>query len=170
MRSQTVDIAYGKSRIALELDPGLAEWSIFAPKHEEPLAEPEDGALAHLQAQTPFDLALDESLARHPAIAPSSLPVRRLVLKPAALGGLRRTLRLAGQARAAGREVVVTSLVSSAAGLWVEAQLAAATGSSLAHGLATADWLATDVGAPPPVENGMLLLPETPGSGCVATP
>jgi L-alanine-DL-glutamate epimerase-like enolase superfamily enzyme len=93
------------------------------------------------------------------------LPVRRLVLKPAALGGLRRTLRLARVARAGGREVVVTSIVESAAGLWPTAQLAAASGSRLAHGLATADWLASDLGTPPVIEQGAIRLPESSGSG-----
>jgi o-succinylbenzoate synthase len=132
---------------------------------EEPLAAPDDASLAKLQDQASFSLALDESLTRRPSIDPGRLPVRRLVLKPATLGGLRRALRLAGQARAAGREVVVTGLVESAAGLWATAQLAAATASPLAHGLATADWLAADLGMVPAIERGMLLLPGTTGSG-----
>ncbi|WP_295879861.1 o-succinylbenzoate synthase [uncultured Thiohalocapsa sp.] len=135
---------------------------------EEPLATPDDAALAHLQATAPFSLALDESLAGRPDLHPARLPVRRLVLKPAVVGGLRRTLRLATQAHAAGREVVLTSLVESAAGLWATAQLAAATGGPLAHGLATADWLAADLGAAPMIDAGSIMLPEAPGSGFMA--
>ena len=137
---------------------------------EEPLAAPDDPALAALQDMAPFSLALDESLAGRPRLDPCKLPVRRLVLKPAVQGGLRRTLRLAERARAAGREVVITSLVESAAGLWAAAQLAAATGSELAHGLATADWLAADLGTSPPIGAGEILLPDTPGSGFVPDP
>jgi o-succinylbenzoate synthase len=132
---------------------------------EEPLAEPDDAALAALQQAAPFSLALDESLAGRADIDPRRLPVRRLVLKPAVQGGLRRTLRLSEQARAAGREAVVTSLVESAAGLWTAAQLAAATGSALAHGLATADWLAADLGAAPRIGQGQMRLPDSAGSG-----
>jgi o-succinylbenzoate synthase len=132
---------------------------------EEPLAEPDDAALARLQDTAPFSLALDESLAARGAIDPATLPVRRLVLKPAVLGGLRRTLRLAERAGTARRELVLTSMVESAAGLWATAQLAAATASALAHGLATADWLASDLGAPPPIAPPWLTLPDLPGSG-----
>ena len=134
---------------------------------EEPLASPDDATLAALQDMAPFSLALDESLARRRNPNPSRLPVRRLVLKPAVRGGLRRTLQLAERARAVGREVVVTSLVESAAGLWGAAQLAAATGSKLDHGLATADWLAENLGTPPRIEDGAMRLPDTPGSGFV---
>ncbi len=132
---------------------------------EEPLAKPDDAALARLQGAAPFSLALDESLAARGQVDPAALPVRRLVLKPSALGGLRRTLGLAEQARGAGLEPVLTSLVESAAGLWATAQLAAATASPLAHGLATADWLAADLGAPPIITPPWLALPDLPGSG-----
>ncbi len=137
---------------------------------EEPLAEPDDAALADLQEAAPWSLAMDESLAGRADIDPRQLPVRRLVLKPQVQGGLRRTLRLAEQAQAAGREVVTTSLLESAAGLWATAQLAAAIGSPLAHGLATADWLAADLGTPPRIEGGAMHLPPGPGSGFVPYP
>lgn len=133
---------------------------------EEPLRDPDDTALGLLQQGTDFVIALDESLPRRPQpIDPFTLPVRRLVLKPGVFGGLRPTLHLTRMARAAGREVVLTSLVESAAGLWATAQLAAATGSPLAHGLATGDWLAEDLGPPPRPRLGRIALPETPGSG-----
>jgi o-succinylbenzoate synthase len=135
---------------------------------EEPLAGAQDAELARLQASTPFALALDESLAKRPwPIDAARLPVRRLVLKPAAIGGLRPTLRLARAAMASGREVILTSVVESAAGLWATAQLAAASGSPLAHGLATADWLAHDLGPAPLARRGRLALPQIAGSGFV---
>ena len=133
---------------------------------EEPLRDPDDAALGQLQERATFSIALDESLPRRPQpIDPARLPVRRLVLKPGVLGGLRPTLRLARLATAAGREVVLTSLIESAAGLWATAQLAAATGSPLAHGVATGDWLARDLGLAPAPEAGRIALPEPPGSG-----
>jgi o-succinylbenzoate synthase len=135
---------------------------------EEPCAEATDMQLRALQAQAPFALALDESLsARGWPLDPEQLPLRRLVLKPGVIGGLRPTLALAWHAQAAGLEVVITSLIESAAGLWSSAQLAAATGSTLAHGLATADWLAADLGSAPAIKAGRLQLPTCPGSGFV---
>ena len=152
----------------LTLDPARIELI------EEPLRAPDDAALARLQARTPVPLALDETLAHRPRpLDPGALPVRCLVLKPAVLGGLRPTWALACAARAAGRQVVVTSLVESAAGLWATTQVAAAIVAAtpaaqvLAHGLATADWLAHDLGPAPPPQNGALVLPACPGSGFV---
>jgi o-succinylbenzoate synthase len=132
---------------------------------EEPLGGHNDGLLAALQDKAPFSLALDESLPRRAPVEPSRIPVRRLVLKPAAFGGLRATMDLARRAVAAEREVVLTSLVESAAGLWATAQLAGALASPLAQGLATADWLAADLGDPPPIVVGRILLPGVAGSG-----
>ncbi|MBK5969921.1 L-Ala-D/L-Glu epimerase [Thiorhodovibrio litoralis] len=141
---------------------------------EEPLRDPQDNQLAQLQARTSIALALDESLPRRAwPLKLDHLPVRRLVLKPQVLGGLRPSLKLAAAALEAGKETLVTSLIESAAGLWASAQLAAALahlaeGSQAArihHGLATADWLAKDLGEPPPIRDGMLHLGEGPGSG-----
>ncbi len=135
---------------------------------EEPCAEASDIQLRTLQAQAPFALALDESLpARGWPLDLEQLPLRRLVLKAGVIGGLRPTLALAWCAQAAGLEVVITSLIESAAGLWSSAQLAAATGSGLAHGLATADWLAADLGPAPMIQDGRIQLPRRPGSGFV---
>ncbi|MBK1721497.1 o-succinylbenzoate synthase [Thiocystis violacea] len=135
---------------------------------EEPLRDPTSVRLARLQSGVPFPLARDESLrALPPDTDPASLGVRRLVLKPAAIGGLGRTLDLARTAMAAGLEVVVTSLVETAAGLWPTAQLAAATGSSVPHGLATSDWLAQDLGMAPTPRDGFIHLPLTAGSGFI---
>ncbi|MGQ9659127.1 MAG: o-succinylbenzoate synthase, partial [Thermochromatium sp.] len=131
---------------------------------EEPLAEPDPERLAELQAHASFPLALDESLSTQLAtLDPAQLGVRRLVLKPAVLGGLRRTLALARRAQEAGIESVVTSLIESAAGLWPTVQLAAAIASPLAQGLATADWLADDLGQAPRPRAGWIRLPDGPG-------
>ncbi|MCF7979456.1 MAG: hypothetical protein K9L82_15890 [Chromatiaceae bacterium] len=135
---------------------------------EEPCADASDAELYALQEQTPFALALDESLpARGWPLDPDQLPLRRLVLKPGVIGGLRPTLALAWRAQAVGLEVVITSLIESAAGLWSSAQLAVATGSTLAHGLATADWFAADLGPAPTIKAGRIQLPNCPGSGFV---
>lgn len=143
---------------------------------EEPLKEPDLAGLGELQRQAEFPLALDESLSpwlhrlglARPGLdrlGPGRLPVRRLVLKPAVLGGLRRTLTLARAAAAAGQEVVVTSLIESAAGLWPTLHLAAAIASAVPQGLATSAWLVRDLGEPPRVKAGCMAVPSTPGSG-----
>ncbi len=134
---------------------------------EEPLALPDPAALAELQTLAGFPLALDESLPGLLAQGqdPARLPVRRAIVKPAVQGGLRRSLDLARRFQSAGIEVVVTSLVESAAGLWPTAQLAGAIGSRVPQGLATADWLVRDLGHPPRPWRGTLHLPERPGSG-----
>jgi o-succinylbenzoate synthase len=133
---------------------------------EEPLDRPDPASLLRLQALATFPLALDESLAHWiPGLERRGLPVRRAIIKPAVVGGVTASLRLAERLHAAGIEVVVTGVVDSAAGLWATAQVAAAVGSTIPHGLATWDWLAMDLGRPPIPRAGRLLLPEAPGSG-----
>jgi O-succinylbenzoate synthase len=133
---------------------------------EEPLAAPTCASLAALQAALPFPIAVDESLpALGFAAMISSHAVRRLVIKPARLGGVLPTLTLARRAQAAGIEVVLTSVVDSAIGVAAAAHLAAAIAPDVAHGLATGSWLADDVGPALPVRNGCLILPELPGLG-----
>lgn len=133
---------------------------------EDPLADSGMEGLARLQAGAPFPLAADESLS---ALGADALlahrPVRRIVLKPMVLGGLRPALTLAHRAREAGMECVVTTTVDSAVGVRAALHLAAAVANGLAHGLATSAWLAQDVGSP--------LLPEpgdVPGLGLKPRP
>ncbi len=138
---------------------------------EEPLRSPDPETLAALQAAVPFPLARDESVQRlGERLDLSALGVRRIVLKPAVIGGLGRTLTLATRAMAAGVEVAITSLVESAAGLWPTTQLAAATGSRIPHGLATAVWLTRDLGPAPRPQLGRIALPSAAGSGFLPSP
>ncbi|MEW6164756.1 MAG: o-succinylbenzoate synthase [Pseudomonadota bacterium] len=133
---------------------------------EEPLAAPTLAGLAALQAASPFPLAADESL---PALGVEALiatrAVRRLVLKPARLGGHAATRAIARQAQAAGIEVVLTSVIDSAIGVAAAAHLAAALSPQLAHGLGTGAWLAADIAPPLPVRAGRIALPDLPGLG-----
>ena len=133
---------------------------------EEPLRRPSSKGLARLQALAPFPLALDESLGHWTGREGSRpFPVRRAVIKPAALGGVAASLRVAEWLGGLGVEIVLTGIVESAAGLWATTQVAAAVGSPLAHGLATGSWLAQDLGPPPMPRVGRLHLPDCPGSG-----
>ena len=132
---------------------------------EEPLADPDPSQLAHLQARADFPLAIDESthlldpqFFRHP-------PVRRLVIKPARHGGLLASTELALRARASGLEVIVTSALESACGITTLTHLAAAVAPDAVHGLATADWLASDTCLSPPIVEGRMRLPESNGIG-----
>ena len=138
---------------------------------EEPLGCFDPDAFARLQDRAPCPLALDESLpaADLEAVLASPRP-GRVVLKAAVLGGPRRALAVARRAHAAGWRAVVTTTLESAVGSWAAVHLAAAvaglTGDhDLAHGLATADWLAQDLASPPEVAANRIALPEGPGLG-----
>ena len=135
---------------------------------EEPLATPEPGTLARLQALARFDIALDESLSDQDLERLlADPPIRRIVLKPPARGGLLPALELARRARAASLTCIVTSCLDAAVGIWAAAQLAAAVDlpAGQAHGLATSGWFRQDIGAPPPPGRGQFILPERPGLG-----
>jgi o-succinylbenzoate synthase len=138
---------------------------------EEPLRGPDVDALRRLQSAAAFPLALDESLHHRGVARPlEDLPVRRVVLKPAVVGGLHRTLALARRAEQLGIQAVLTSLIESAAGLWPTAQLAAAVASPLAHGLATSAWLGGDLGEPPLPSRDRIWLGDHVGSGFAPRP
>lgn len=133
---------------------------------EEPLAAPTLAGLGRLQDTVSFAVAVDESLVElglGTVIAAGA--VRRLVVKPARLGGMRRSLDLAVRARDAGMELVLTSVVDSAIGVAAAAHLAAALPLPATHGLATSPWLAEDVCPPPIPAGGKLELPDGAGLG-----
>jgi O-succinylbenzoate synthase len=132
---------------------------------EEPLAVPEAGELARLQATVPFALAVDESLDLLGAAFFHHPPVRRIVIKPVRLGGLLATMAIALRARTAGVEMVISSALESSCGLLACAHLAAAAAPTAVHGLATASWFVSDTGMPPLVQQGQLILPGKPGLG-----
>ncbi len=133
---------------------------------EEPLAHPTLAGLRRLQQEVPFAIAVDESLFELGADRIfSEGAARRLVLKPARIGGFAATARLAERAAAVGMEVVITSVVDSAIGVGAAAQLAAAVGGAQAHGLATGAWLAEDVAPAPLLRAGRMSLPDGYGLG-----
>jgi o-succinylbenzoate synthase len=133
---------------------------------EEPVSKPTLEVLRRLQDRYPFALAVDESLFE---LGPENIfaarAVRRLVMKPARIGGFRETLRLAENAAAAGLEVVITSVVDSVIGVVAAAQVAAVVAPEQAHGLGTSSWLARDVATPLCVREGALELADEPGLG-----
>ena len=135
---------------------------------EQPVAASEVEALARLRAAAPFPIAADEAV-RSEADAEALLAARAadlLVLKPAAVGGLRAACRIAARARRAGVPVVVTSFLDSGLGRTAALHLAASLpGAPRAAGLATGELLAEDLAASPPVLEGALALPQGPGLG-----
>ncbi len=110
---------------------------------EEPLAEP--GRLRELIGRWGLPVALDESLV---GMGPEGLGrhryARAVVLKPTLLGGLSRASRLAGEAKALGMRVVVSSSYESGVGTGALVALAAAVGEEPV-GLDTYRRLAEDV-------------------------
>ncbi len=146
----------------LALDESLATWWIKP--HSNPLSLEGEGQGEGGNKQAVASLPLPNPLPL--AGAKEGPAVRRLVLKPTALGGLLPAMALAREANSAGMECVVTSTLESAPGLWAAAHLAAAIDCRLAHGLATADLLQGDMmrGAPRP-RNGAIVLPGLPGLG-----
>ena len=91
-------------------------------------------------------VAWDESLQGGGPAPDPVAPVVAWVLKPTLAGGLVRALRLASQAKAAGRRVVFSAAHESGVGIRVLAELAAAYGQPA--GLDTYAALETDVLAP----------------------
>lgn len=132
---------------------------------EEPLQEPSLPGLAELQALAAFPLAIDESSHLIGRDFFRQKSVRRLVLKPARHGGLLASCAIAGQARTAGVECIVTSSLESTCGLLACMHLAAAVEPSLTHGLATAEWFSSDTGHKPCINKGRIALPLMAGLG-----
>jgi len=129
---------------------------------EEPLATPNWEQLNRLQQASNIPLALDESLCKFDLTQLwQQPPVKRITLKPMVLGGLLPSLKLAQQAFDAGMDVIVTTTVDSAVGVWAATALAAALGhkgEAFAHGLATSQWLADNVAEPPTLQHGGIIL------------
>ncbi|MEW6647305.1 MAG: o-succinylbenzoate synthase [Pseudomonadota bacterium] len=170
-------------RLRLRLDANRA-WDESAAQHflnaiislpidavEEPLAQPTLEQLRALQQSLPYAIAVDESLPQFGSAALLAAgAVRRLVIKPARIGGIIASRALAARAQDAGMEVVLTSVVDSAVGVAAAAHLAAAVAPDLAHGLATLDWLAADVAPAPLLRDGRLWLGDAIGLGLSPTP
>ncbi len=138
---------------------------------EEPLRKPDPRSLEILQSRARFDLALDESLSgfiRQQRLR--SIPVNRLIIKPTCLGGLIPALGIIRQAHRHGLTCVITSTLESSAGLWPLLHLAASADlltTPAIHGLATAGWFSRDLGNPPPLISGRVVLGSEPGTGFI---
>ncbi len=116
-------------------------------------------------------VALDESLSsRSVTDVLAAEAADYLVLKPMALGGPDRARMAAKQARQAGVTPVVSTTVDSVVARTGAVHVAAAIPEVPACGLATADWLADDLGPDPaPVADGRIEVPQNKGLGVELT-
>lgn len=112
-------------------------------------------------------IAVDESLSsRSVTDALASEAADYLVLKPMALGGPDRARQAALTARQAGVTPVVSTTIDGVVARTAAVHVAAAIPEIPACGLATADWLAKDLGPDPaPVQDGAIEVPQAKGLG-----
>jgi len=135
---------------------------------EQPTPADDIDALARIRATSPIPIAADESACDERAAI--SVIDRKaadlIILKPAAVGGLRPAQRIAEHAHAAGVDVIVTGMLDSALGTAAALHLAASLpGPPRAAGLATDALLESDLVLLPRIGNGERALPEGPGLG-----
>jgi len=140
---------------------------------EQPVAADDLEALARVRAASQIAIAADEAV-RDPDSATRTLAASAadvLVLKPAALGGLRASMRIAAAAERSGVDVFVTSFLDSSLGIAAALQLAASLPRAThAAGLATATLLAEDLARPFAISDGAIDLPKTAGLGLRPAP
>lgn len=121
-----------------------------------------------LCADSPVPIALDDSV-RTLFHAESIIALRAahvFILKAQRLGGPERTLRVIRLAEDSGLRCVVTASLESAVGLHLALHCAALLPQPIEPcGLGTARFFATDVGPPPPIVDGVMRVPATPGLG-----
>ncbi|MFB6128776.1 MAG: mandelate racemase/muconate lactonizing enzyme family protein [Halorhabdus sp.] len=133
---------------------------------EQPLAADDLDGHAGLRGRG-VEIALDESLRERgldEILATRSADV--LVLKPMALGGVRRARSLAREARSRGVDPVITTTIDGVVARTAAVHLAASLGIERACGLATADRLREDLAPDPaPVTDGRIAVPTGPGIG-----
>lgn len=137
---------------------------------EEPLKIPSFQELKTLQEKTHISLALDESLSvvNLDELITNKI-IKRIIIKPMALGGLITSMSLAEQAAASDIESLVTSSIESAIGLQATAQLAAAidllNNKPMTHGLAVSEWIKNNLATTPEIIQGKLQFTDNNGLG-----
>jgi len=112
-------------------------------------------------------IAVDESLSsRSVTDALAAEAADYLVLKPMALGGPDRARQAALSARQAGVTPVVSTTIDGVVARTAAVHVAAAIPGVPACGLATADWLAEELGPDPaPIQDGWIEVPQDKGLG-----
>jgi o-succinylbenzoate synthase len=147
----------------------LAALAPFALEYvEQPVAANDIAGLAELRRSRIVPVAADESVATEQGLLRllEADAADVVVLKPATLGGPRRALELAAQARHAGVGVVFTHAFETAVGARHVLHCAAAWGDPQGvHGLQTAGLFTTDVAEPVHCRDGWVEIPDAPGLG-----
>lgn len=148
-------------RVYAALEPSTLEYI------EQPLPAADLTGHARLRGPDRVGVALDEScrdLALSTILAADAADV--IVLKPMAIGGPMRTRALAMRAHNAGCTPVITTTIDGVVARTGAVHIAASLPTMTAHGLATADRLATDQGPDPArVTDGAIAVPQQPGHG-----
>lgn len=124
--------------------------------------------LATVQKNVVQKIAIDESLQDVDNIEKikSAQIAKILIIKPSAIGGIKFASQLIDRAKSLELEVVVTSLLDGAIGVAAAAHLTSAYNLlDPAPGLGTSALLADDLAKSIPVNNGNMILEESPGLG-----
>jgi len=133
---------------------------------EQPLPADDLAGLSELRGGK-VGVAVDETLATYSAeqvLDAGAADV--LVLKPMAFGGVERARRTAVEARDAGVASVVTTTIDAVVARAGAVHVAASLAGVLPCGVATGDWLSTDLGPDPAfVDDGAVRVPQDPGLG-----
>lgn len=180
-RIAAVREAAPEARLRLDANAGWSEAEAYARCEalapfrpellEQPVAAEDLAGLARVRSQAVFPIAADEAVRDLPSaqrlLDAGAADV--LVIKPAAVGGPHAALAIAAKARAAGVEVVVTTFLDAAIGRAAALHVAACIGNGTHDaGLATGEWLASDLCSSPEPRAGALTLPS--GTGLALSP
>jgi len=155
-----------KEATAIEAVERLARFDVEL--IEQPVAAADVAALARVRAASSIPIAADEAVRDEDTAAHllDAAAADLLVLKPAALGGLRAAGRIARRAQRAGIDVVVTSFLDSSVGIAAALHFAASLPEPpFAAGLATAELLKDDLAMPLTIANGAIAVPRMSGLG-----
>lgn len=135
---------------------------------EEPLPRGTPlSAYAALRRSQPVPIALDDSarslyhVERIAAVGAADL----LILKAQRVGGPERLAEVVRFAEAAGMGCTITSSLETSAGLYMATHCAALTTPVAAAGNGTARFYAENIGPPPPIVDGHMVVPLEPGLG-----
>ena len=170
-RVQTVlELVNNRARIHLDVnqrwnyDDALYFARAINPKQIEYLEEhfEDTEKVSEFFRKTGIAVALDESLLGKKA-AKIREGVKAWVLKPTLLGGIRKALAVADEARKSGIEIVVSSSFESGIGLFSLIHLAAALGGNCRAGMDTLKYFAKDLLKEPLViQEGKMVAPLKP--------
>lgn len=136
---------------------------------EEPFPRGTDlSVYAEMSKKTSIPLALDDSI-RSPFHARRAIEMKAaavLILKPPRLGGPDTTAEVIRMARESGTRCVVTASLETSIGLHLALHCAALLQQPIEPcGMGTARFFANDVAEPPPIVDGYMNVPQTPGLG-----